>query len=123
MLAYGTGLSHWYHKSVSGRDKNRCMCGPLEQSYAQLMWNCEHTAELVEQCESRSNNRAEERLLCRIVPLRPTPPSGRSELRHAMLRSRSHLFLQKDGDLFIGTDGSSKNDIATWSLASQSGIR
>ena len=98
------------------------MCGQPEPSFAHFKWNCEHTTEFVEQCNSRPSNRAAERLLCRVVPLRRTAPSipGLKIQARDVAEWITHS-LQKSGDLFFGTDGGSKDDIATWVPASANG--
>ncbi|CAE7723733.1 rbcL [Symbiodinium sp. CCMP2592] len=82
-----------------------------------LLWQCSNTATLRPGCAAPTN-RAEERLLARVVPEMPASPGvvGRDmdiDSLAALLDGR----FEAEGIAYVGSDGSSVMAVAAWSVA------
>ncbi|CAE7345760.1 unnamed protein product [Symbiodinium sp. KB8] len=119
-----TGCSVWAKakkKGVSAEAIAECMCGQRMPSRPHLLWQCSGTAHLRPRCAAPSN-RAEERLLCKVVPELPPSPCviGEDEVVEELAAVLDQL-LRAQPIVFVGTDGSCIHDIAAWSVAVQDG--
>jgi len=119
-----TGCSVWAKakkKGVSAESIAECMCGLSMPSRPHLLWQCDGTSHMRPRC-ALPTNRAEERLLCKIVPEVPPPPCviGEDEVLEELAATLEKL-LRTEPVVYVGTDGSCVMDIAAWSVAVQKG--
>ena len=127
--ALGSGTSVWHclaNKYIVGRaDKThleKCMCGLRMPSMPHLLWTCESTAHLRHHIEL-PQNRGEERLLCKTLPLAPPPycstmqaPTNPPTMR-AWLLKLDWICENGHAVLPIGTDGGAKAGCAAGGCA------
>eukprot|EP00435_Cladocopium_sp_Y103_P014019 s2909_g3.t1 len=114
-----TGISVWHYNAGQAQGLTRCLCGAREPSRPHLLWNCPSTADLRALCESPLD-RAAERLLARVLPEFPPPPSwsdADERRQHSkMVQAVTRSFSTARDVLFFATDGSSTDDVAAWAV-------
>ena len=119
-----TGCTVWAKakkKGISPEAIAECICGQRMPSRPHLLWQCSGTAHLRPRCAAPVN-RAEERLLCKIVPELPPSPCviGEDEVVEELAAILNQM-LSTQPVVYVGTDGSCIHDIAAWSVAVQNG--
>ena len=94
--ALATGCSVWAKAAKQGvpvEDIALCRCGQRLPSRPHLLWWCSSTAHLRPRC-ALPTNRAEERMLCKVVPELPLAPcvvgEDEGDLRESPQRERVH---------------------------------
>ncbi|CAE7943638.1 ppdK, partial [Symbiodinium necroappetens] len=122
--ALATGCSVWAKaakKGVKVETIATCMCGRRMPSRPHLLWRCDATAHLRPRC-APPVNRAEERMLCRVVPELPAAPGvvGEDEVIDG-LAAELEKQLGAEAVVFVATDGSCVKDVAAWAVAVQDG--
>lgn len=122
--ALATGCSVWAKaakKGVRVEAIATCMCGRRMPSRPHLLWRCDATAHLRPNC-ALPVNRAEERMLCRVVPELPAAPGvvGEDEVIDD-LAAELEKQLGAGAVVFVATDGSCVKDVAAWAVAVQDG--
>ncbi|CAJ1407527.1 unnamed protein product [Effrenium voratum] len=114
------GISVWHNsagKKLSREDdKARCLCGSLFPSRPHLVWCCPAFQESRIDVPSPVN-RAEERLFARAVNELPRPPEDTAVhgVKAELLQAIAEL-VQTSDNLFLATDGSAKNHVASWGI-------
>lgn len=115
-----TGCSVWWkHHNARQLPEDdvrlACPCGRLKPSRAYLLWACPHTAELRPQVQA-PQNRAEERLLAKVIAEYPAAPVVHPVDMHtaavALLEALPHDHVHVP----IAIDGSMPQGIASWSM-------
>ena len=129
--AVAGGISVW-HRTASEAAKSlittgpvrRCLCGKLEPSMPHLVWACTATQDLRQRCGIKAPaNRAEERLLCRLLPPPPAPAVPTAEAPGApaaILRwitqataAQNHT----ERTFLFATDGGAQDDVSAYGIA------
>ena len=92
------------------------MCGASQSSRPHITWVCEHTADLRAGLEP-PNDRAEERLFCKHVPLLPAAPLE-MDLTGCVQSIEEAVYkqLQASTNIYVATDGGSKDDVGAFGV-------
>ena len=122
--ALATGCSVWAKAAKQGvpvEDIALCRCGQRLPSRPHLLWWCSSTAHLRPRC-ALPTNRAEERMLCKVVPELPLAPCvvGEDEVLENLAAELERQW-GTQAVVYVGTDGSCVQDVAAWSVAVQDG--